>query len=260
MGRSLIGAFRKILPSLLYFAAFLGLWQFAVVIFKIKVFILPSPIEVFTHLFNLNGNQHDWWTHIGATVSEVLVSFIVTIVVGSGIAILVCWSKILAQLIMPIVTLFNSLPKIAVAPLFLLWFGYGLLPNVLIAFLSAFFPVVINSIAGLNAVDDDLLDLVHYLHGSKAQVFVKIRIPNSLPYVFAGIKISATLCVVGCIVGEFLASEKGLGYQLRDAQSFIDTPTMFACLFLLSLIGLLFFSGIRFIESVCLPWSRKEDR
>ncbi len=164
------------------------------------------------------------------------------------------------KLVMPIIVLFNSVPKIALAPLFLIWFGYGLVPNILVATMIAFFPVVINTTTGLQAVDDDLLDLVHYLNASKAQVFFKIRIPNSLPYIFAGIKIGATMCVVGSIVGEFVASAKGLGFLLRDAQAFIDTPTMFACLLLLSVMGLLFFSVIGVLEKLCMPWNYRRGR
>jgi NitT/TauT family transport system permease protein len=159
---------------------------------------------------------------------------------------------------MPIITMFNSLPKIAMAPLFLLWFGYGLLPNVLIAIMSAFFPLVINAVTGLNAVDDDLLDLVKYLHASKVQLFVKIRIPNSLPYIFAGVKISATFCVMGSIVGEFIASEKGLGYLICDASAFVDLPTMFACLILLSLMGFVLFQAIALVEKICMPWNNRK--
>jgi NitT/TauT family transport system permease protein len=249
--------FKRTIPGLAYFAGFLCLWQLAVVFFKIKIFVLPGPIDVFSNLFN---TSYDWGKHITATVLEVAMSFVITTAAGISLAILIAWSRALSQLLMPILVLFNSLPKIAMAPLFLLWFGYGLLPNILIAFLAAFFPVVINSVTGLNAVEDDLLDLVRYLNASKLQVFVKIRIPNSLPHIFAGIKISATMCVVGAIVGEFLASEKGLGYLLKDAQAFIDTPTMFACLLLLSLIGVLFFRCIQFLEKICIPWNRRLER
>ena len=114
---------------------------------------------------------------------------------------------------MPVIAVFNSLPKIALAPLFLIWFGYGFTANVTIAILVAFFPVVINTTTGLDSVDDDLLDLVRYLHATKAQIFLKIRIPMSLPYVVSGLKISATLCVVGSIVGEFVGATLG-GFAL----------------------------------------------
>jgi len=250
----------KILPKLLYFFIFLCLWHAVVVIFNFKVFILPSPIRVFSHIFNpALAAKYNWLRHIGATMTEIGLSFLATVIIGMGLAILITWSKILSQILMPIITMFNSLPKVALAPVFLLWFGYGLFPNIMVAILVAFFPLVINAVTGLKAVDDDLLDLVRYLHASKMQMFIKIRIPNSLPYVFAGMKISATMCVVGSIVGEFIASQKGLGYLIRDAQAFIDTPTMFACLILLSVMGYSFFSLIRLLEKVCISWNVKKD-
>ena len=256
MAKGITAVMKRIAPKLLYFLLFLVTWQLIVMIFQIKRFILPSPILVFQHLFSPSiASKYNWWYHIGATLLEVIVSFIATAITGILLAILISWSKIFSQLLSPIIILFNSLPKIALAPLFLIWFGYGFLPNILVAFMVAFFPVIINTTAGLNAVDDDLLDLVRYLHASKLQVFIKIRIPNSLPYIFAGLKISATMCVVGSIVGEFIAADKGLGYLLRDAQAFIDTPTMFACLLLLSAIGISLFSTIGFLEKNSMPWN-----
>lgn len=256
MAKGITAVMKRIAPKLLYFLLFLAAWQLIVMIFQIKRFILPSPILVFQHLFSPSiASKYNWWYHIGATLLEVIVSFIATAITGILLAILISWSKIFSQLLSPIIILFNSLPKIALAPLFLIWFGYGFLPNILVAFMVAFFPVIINTTAGLNAVDDDLLDLVRYLHASKLQVFIKIRIPNSLPYIFAGLKISATMCVVGSIVGEFIAADKGLGYLLRDAQAFIDTPTMFACLLLLSAIGISLFSTIGFLEKISMPWN-----
>jgi NitT/TauT family transport system permease protein len=250
---------KKILPRLLYAIIFLAVWQIFVTVFKIKVFILPSPLRIFETIFNPEmASQRHWWRHISTTFAEVGISFLATVVIGIGLAILITWSKILSQILTPIITMFNSLPKVAMAPVFLLWFGYGLLPNILIAILASFFPLVINAVTGLNAVDDDLLNLVRYLNASKLQVFIKIRIPNSLPYIFAGLKISTTMCVVGAIVGEFIASEKGLGYLIRDAQAFIDMPTMFACLILLSVMGLLLFSCIQLLEKLCMPWNNRK--
>jgi len=242
------------------FVVFLALWQAVVTVFDIKVFILPSPVETFSHLVVPElAAKYQWPVHIQATFIEIALSFVLTAAAGILIAILITWSAFLKTLITPIIVFFNSLPKIALAPLFLIWFGYGLLPNTLIAVLVAFFPVVINTATGLEAVDEDLLDLVRYLHASKVQLFMKIRIPNSLPYIFSGFKISATLCVVGSIVGEFIASDKGLGYLLKDAQAFIDTPTMFACLILISVLGLLFFALISFLERLIMPWKPAEE-
>jgi len=224
-------------------------------VFKIKTFIIPSPIKTLSHIFVPEiASKYHWFKHISATATEILLSFGITAITGVFLAILITWSRFLRKLITPIIILMNSIPKIALAPLFLIWFGYGILPNVLIAILISFFPVVINTVTGLNAVEDDLLDLVRYLHATKLQLFIKIRIPNSLPYIFSGLKISATLCVVGAIVGEFIASDKGLGYLLRDAQAFIDTPTMFASLIVISSMGLLFFSLISLLERTSMPW------
>jgi len=234
---------------------FLLLWQLVVTVFQMKVFILPSPLTVFAHLFAPEiATKYHWLNHIRTTLGEMVVSFSVTALLGVGVAVAITWSRFLRGIIMPIIALFNSLPKIALAPLFLLWFGFGMLPNIMIAVLIGFFPVVINTAAGLNAVEEDLLDLVRYLHASTFQIFLKIRLPNSLPYVFSGFKISATLCVVGAIVGEFIASTQGLGYLIKSSQGTMDTPPMFASLILISALGLSFFGMISLIERWVMPW------
>ena len=139
------------------------------------------------------------------------------------------------------------------------WCNNGFAANVTIAILVAFFPVVLNTTTGLDAVDEDLLDLVRYLHASKLQVFVKIRIPMSLPYVLSGLKISATLSVVGAIVGEFVASSQGLGFLIKDSQAMMNTPPMFASLILISAIGLGLFASIAVVERVFMPWNRAAE-
>jgi NitT/TauT family transport system permease protein len=246
--------------KLLAMLGFLIVWQLVVMIFGIKEFILPSPITTFSYLFVPElASQYDWFTHIETTLVEILIGFSVTALVGIFIAVLMTWSRFLRQIIMPILTLFNSLPKIALAPLFLLWFGYGIIPNVMIAFLISFFPIVINTAVGLNAVEEDLLDLVRYLHASKWQVFAKIQFPNSLPYIFSGFKISATLCVVGVIVGEFIASTRGLGFLIKSAQGLMDTPPMFASLILISILGLSFFGFISLLERWVMPWQQNRQ-
>jgi len=159
---------------------------------------------------------------------------------------------------LPLFIFINSLPIIAIAPIILLWFGYGILTNVLIAFLVSFFPVVINSATGLNEVDKELLDLVRYLHASKWQVFTKIQFPNALPYIFTGLKICSTMCVVGAIVAEFIASDRGLGYIIINSQFTMDTPPIFASLILVSLMGFGLFGLVSVVEKILMPWHRSE--
>lgn len=237
------------------------IWQIVVDGFHIKKYVLPSPKLVFNSLFGPQAAKNHWWKHIRTTVLEVFGSFALVLVLGVSLAVLISWNRWLNRLLMPVLVLFNSIPKIALAPLFLLWLGYGVKTNIWISFFVAFFPVVINATTGMMSVDDDLLDLVKYLDAKKYQVFLKVRIPASLPYIFSGIKICATSCVVGSIVGEFCAAKSGLGYLMRDAQAFIDMPTMFACLFLLAVIGMSFFGTISILEKVCMLWkrSRRED-
>lgn len=231
-------------------------WQVVVDLFHIKKYVLPSPKLVFEALFGPKAAKNHWWKHIRTTVTEVFGSFIVVMVVGVLLAVVITWNKWLNRLVMPVLVLFNSIPKIALAPLFLLWMGYGVKTNIWIAFFVAFFPIVINAATGMASVDDDFLDLVRYLDASKLQIFIKVRIPASLPYIFSGTKICATSCVVGSIVGEFCAAKSGLGYLMRDAQAFIDMPTMFACLFLLAVIGMSLFALVSILEKICMPWKR----
>jgi NitT/TauT family transport system permease protein len=246
--------FSKYGLTLLAVVVLIVIWQLAVDLLHIKKYVLPSPKLVFESLFGPKAYENHWWKHIGTTVTEVLGSFVLTIVLGVLLAVVISWNKWLNRLLMPVIVLFNSIPKIALAPLFLLWFGYGVWPNIWISFMVAFFPVVINTATGLMSVDDDLLDLVNYLDASKAQVFMKIRIPNSLPYVFSAVKMSITMCIVGSIVGEFVASKSGIGFLLRDAQARIDMPTMFACLLVLAVLGMVCFGLLSLCEHLILPW------
>lgn len=248
--------FRKYGLTVLAVVLIVVVWQLIVDGFHIKKYVLPSPKLVFQALFGPQAAKNHWWRHIGATVTEVFGSFMLVLFLGVTLAIIISWNRWLHRLIMPVLVLFNSIPKIALAPLFLLWLGYGIKTNIWIAFFVAFFPIVINATTGMMSVDDDLLDLVRYLDATKLQIFIKIRIPASLPYIFSGIKICATSCVVGSIVGEFCAAKRGLGYLMRDAQAMIDMPTMFACLLLLAVIGMTLFGTISVLEKVAMPWTR----
>jgi NitT/TauT family transport system permease protein len=239
--------------------ALLTLWQLSVMIFQIKEYIIPSPLSVLARIFVPEmAGKYQWLKHIQATFVEIFFGFAITSILGILLAILIAWSRLLKGIITPLLTFFNSIPKIAMAPLFILWFGYGIMPNILIAFLIAFFPVVINTVTGLNAVEEELLELVRYMDARKWQVFLKIRLPNSLPYIFSGLKISTTLCVVGAIVGEFIASTKGLGFLLKDSQAAIDTPPMFAGLLLISVLGLGLFGLISLCARALMPWQKSE--
>ena len=251
----------SLLPKLKTPAVILGMlaiWQGAVGLFEIREFILPTPLSALEHLFLPQPDaNYNWMVHIRATLLEIGLSFVITSIVGISIAIALAWSEASRKVSMPLFVFVNSLPIIAIAPILVLWSGYGLKTNILIAFLVSFFPVVINTLAGLAAIEEELLDLVKYLHGTKLQVFLKLRIPNSLPYIFTGLKICSTMCVVGAIVGEFIASDRGLGYIIINSQYTMDSPPIYAGLMLVSLFGVSLFGLVGLAERIFMPWARR---
>jgi NitT/TauT family transport system permease protein len=164
------------------------------------------------------------------------------------LALLFSWSRTLQDLLMPLLVSLNMVPKVALGPLFIVWLSYGLFPNMLIAFTICFFPILLTTARGLREVEPDLLDLVRSLKGSKWQIFTKIQLPGALPYIFSGMKVGAVLAVAGAIVGEFLGSERGLGYLMLQVQVTLDTAAMFMAVILISLIGVLLYGLVLLAE------------
>jgi NitT/TauT family transport system permease protein len=240
--------------TLLTFILALLFWHFGVVLFGVKEFILPTPIAAIQTLFQ---GKFRWPMNFMATFYEVVGGFLVSGLVGVILGVAVVWSEWLKRTILPFLVFLNSLPKIAVAPLFMIWFGYGIVPNILIVFLISFFPVVINTATGLVAVEEDLLDLVNYLHATKWQKMKKIQLPNSLPYIFSGLKIAATTAVTGAIVGEFVASDKGLGSIIISSQTTLATPVIFGSLILITIIGMALFGFVGMMERLLMPWEKR---
>ena len=255
--RSVVDNYKSILVILGFFL----FWEFSVRILRTPEFVLPTPSSAIAHLFFKQADaNYNWALHIRTTVYEFLIGFCVTAVLGVGLAIVIVWSKRFKNLSMPMFTFINSLPIIAIAPIILLWMGYGIKTNILIAFLVSFFPVIINTMTGLDSIEDDLLDLVRYLHASKLQLFLKIRIPNSLPYIFSGLKICSTMSIVGAIVGEFIASDRGLGYIIINSQYAMDTPPIFSALIVISLAGAALYWVVALFERLLMPWAFKSQK
>ncbi|MDC7246131.1 MAG: ABC transporter permease [Sphaerochaetaceae bacterium] len=259
--KKMLSTLQKNYRSVLVVLGFFVLWELIVRIAHVPEFVLPSPSSALGHLFIEQPDaNYNWSVHISTTIYEFLLGFIVTAVLGVSLAILFVWNRHVKKIVMPLFTFVNSLPIIAIAPIILLWMGYGIRTNILIAFLVSFFPVVINTMAGLDAIEDDLLDLIRYLHASKFQIFVKIRIPNSLSYIFSGLKICSTMSIVGAIVGEFIASDRGLGYIIINSQYAMDTPPIFSSLIVISLAGVALYWLITLIERIAMPWAFKNQR
>ena len=173
-----------------------------------------------------------------STATEIFGGYILAVVVGIGIALLFSWFRRLEMVAMPLLVSLNMIPKVALGPLIIVWFSYGIGPNIMIAFAICFFPIVLTTARGLREVEPDLLDLVRTLRGSRWQIFTKIQLPGALPYIFSGMKVAAILAVAGAMVGEFLGSDRGLGYLMLQVQVTLDTAAMFMAVILITLIGM----------------------
>ena len=247
-----VGALRRYVPSLALFGALLLIWQVVPPLLRIREYLLPGPIAVVRAALNFSI---PWHAHIWITTLEILGGFALAGLGGVALGVAIAWSETTARALVPFLVVVNTLPKVAVAPLFLLWLGYGVVPNVLIAALIGFFPVVINTAVGLTQIDEELLDLGRVFGAPQWKVFVKIRLPNALPYVLSALKITATAAVVGAIVGEFVASQAGLGMVIVTAQTNLNTPVAFAALGWISIIGLTLYGAVGLATRWWAPWA-----
>lgn len=249
-------ALRRYLPAAALFAALLAAWQLAVSGLGLREYLLPAPMRVVEAML---GDEIPWLRHVGITALEIAGAFVVAGAVGVALGVAVAWTPLLSRALVPFLVFVNTLPKVAVAPLFLLWLGYGVVPNMLIGALIGFFPVVINTAVGLSQVDEELLDLGRVFNAPKWKVFATIRIPNAYPYILSALKVTATAAVVGAIVGEFVASQQGLGYVIITTQGSMNTPVAFAALVWISLVGLAVY-GLVVLAARCIaPWADSVD-
>ena len=209
-------------------------WHFFVVIGNVPKFVMPSPQATLNALLTPN---YRWLENIAVTATEIFGGYLLAVVVGIGTALLFSWFRWIEMVIMPLLVSLNMIPKVALGPLIIVWFKYGIGPNIMMAFAICFFPIVLTTARGLKEVEPDLLDLVRTLKGSRWQVFAKIQLPGALPYIFSGMKVAAILAVAGAIVGEFLGSDRGLGYLMLQVQVTLDTAAMFMAVILITLIG-----------------------
>ena len=229
--------------------ALLVLWQAAVVGFRVPSFILPSPLATVHTLFM---PTYAWGVNTFVSAIEILGGYVLGVGIGITLAVLFCWSRLFSLLLLPLCVTLNMIPKVALGPLFIVWFKYGILPNILIAFSICFFPILLTTARGLGEVPPDLLDLVRSLRGSRWQLFRKIQLPGALPYVFSGMKVGAVLAVAGAVVGEFIASERGLGYIMIQVQSSLDTPAMMMAVILLTMLGVLLYGAVLGLERLVI--------
>ena len=230
-----------ILAHLLLVAA----WHFYVVWGEVRPFVMPSPEAAINALLVPN---YRWMENIAVTAIEIFGGYILAVVVGVALALVFSWNKWLEMAVMPLLVTLNMIPKVALGPLIIVWFKYGIGPNILLAFSIGFFPIVLTTARGLREVEPELLDLVRSLRGSRWQLFTKIQLPNALPYIFSGMKVGSILAVAGAIVGEFLGSDRGLGYLMLQVQVTLDTAAMFMAVIFITLIGMILYGLVLLLE------------
>lgn len=230
---------------------FFLLWEGYVRLSGIQNYILPGPTEI---LGALAKQRAKLLSHASVTSYEIVLGYGCSIVLGSLFALVVVWSSALDKSLMPLFLFSQTVSKVAVAPLFVIWFGFGLLPKILVSFLISFFPIFISTAAGLKAVETDMLDLIHSMSPTTFQVFWKVRIPTALPYFFAGARIAVPFAAVGAIVGEWIASDRGLGYYLLLTQGNFDTAGLFATMLTTSLVSIVLYLVVVELERRFLRW------
>lgn len=247
---------RQYWPTVVLFVSLIVIWQLTVSYSGIRAYLLPSPLSVVQAFWEPDV---PWSQHIWTTTWEIVGAFFMAAGVGVLLGVAIAWSPLIANALVPFLVFLNTLPKVAIAPLFLVWMGYGIFPNMLMGALIGFFPVVINTAVGLSQVEPDMLDLGRVFNAPKWKIFMKIRIPNALPYILSSLKITATAAVVGAIVGEFVASQSGLGYVITTTQSSMNTSLAFAALIWISLVGLVLYGLVVLAARFWAPWAEGID-
>jgi NitT/TauT family transport system permease protein len=245
----------NLLPPLT-FLAMVGLWWAAVEAFRIPAYLLPGPGAVFARIVT---DAALLWTHSQVTLTEILLGFGLTVVTAIPLGLLIALSPLAKQVVYPPIMLMQLVPKIAVAPLFLVWLGFGIESKVLLTVLMTFFPLLLASISGFAILDDRLLYLTRSMGASSWQTFRFLRFPAALPVIFAGIKTSATIAATAAIVAEFVGANKGLGYVLLRGTSTMDIELVFAVLVVLTLVGIVINYFVEFWEWLMTPWQRAKN-
>jgi NitT/TauT family transport system permease protein len=247
------------LTPLVSIAAVLVIWAIAVRVFSIPDYLLPAPQDVAMRIVK----ERSLLLHHGAyTVMSVLVGFLTSVAIAVPLAFCIVLSRRIERVTMPLLVMSQTIPKVAIAPILVIWLGFGILPKIAIVFLISFFPIVVSTVAGLKNVESDMIDLVRSMGARTGKIMLRVRGPSALPQMFAGFKIAICLAVVGAVVGEFVGSDRGLGFLLLTSTGSLDGTLVWAALFILIAVGMTLFAIVVKLERLTIPWHvsiRAED-
>ncbi len=238
----------------LYTIGLFVLWEGSVRLFALPVYILPAPSVIFGAIVQY------WpaiWTNSLQTLFTTVAGFLLAVAFGLGLGLLVGWSRTIYAGLYPLMIGFNSIPKVAVVPILVIWFGIGTVPAILTAFLIAFFPIVVNVATGLATIEPEMEDVLRALGASKWEIMTKVGIPRSMPYFFGSLKIAITLAFVGSVVSETIAANSGLGFMMLSAQSQFNVPLVFAGLVMLAIEGIVMYALMALLEKRMTGWAHR---
>ena len=253
----LIRELRTYSLSVCFIVLVLILWQFFTTFFKVPQYLLPSPTATISALAT---KWPAFSTELIYTLEEIGIGFVLGTVVAFALAVFIASSPLLPKILYPVIVAVQVIPKIALAPVFLVWFGYGEVPITLITALICFFPVLVNSIKGLVTLDQSIVDLMSSLSATRRQVFLKVQLPNCIPYLFASLKVAMTFAIIGAIVGEWIGgSSHGVGYLMLVYSSNFDTAPLFAGILLITLVGIALFAITALFEKLAAPWAESVE-
>lgn len=242
---------RDVIYPCLLLAGFVMAWELIVRVRGIPPLIVPSPSVVWQSLV-AHTRSGFLLIHLGVTLSEILLGFVAGSALGIGLGIGVALSPMLRRILHPYLIASQAMPKLALAPIFVMWFGFGILPKVIITALIVFFPLFENTVTGLNEVDGEALELFAALRASRWQTLRWLRLPNAVPYVVAGLRVAMVLSIVGAVVAEYVGANRGLGALIISSQGMMDTPLMFAVFVVLVLLGVVLYEAVSLLEARCL--------
>ncbi|AIQ63259.1 ABC transporter ATP-binding protein [Paenibacillus stellifer] len=251
---------RGVVPPLIAFIVFIGGWELICRLANVKPYLLPKPSDI---IQAASENASNLWVSVYTTISEAVLGFLLSVILGVGFAIVLASSKLIERSVYPYAIILQTIPIVAIAPIIVIWFGAGMNAIIVIAFLIGFFPMLSNTLIGLNSTDHNMKNLFYLYNSSSLQTMFRLRLPAALPYIMAGLKISCTLAVVGAIVGEYIAGigggNGGLGYAITVAASRLQTAYLFACGISASLVGIVFFLIVNaFSKWMLSSWHESE--
>ena len=234
------------------------IWKLVIAVFDVSPFVLPQPEDVVGGVRDL-VSENTFWTDVRITLTETLVGFAIAIVLGIGLGWLLGRAYWLEQAMRPVIVASQVVPKVALIPLFIIWFGFGITSKIIIVAMIAFFPMLLNTILGVRSVDEGQRDVMRSLNATRRQTFRRLEYPSTLPYVLAGMEVAIIFAVIGAIVGEYLGGDQGLGYQIVTSLNNLEAERLFAVIFCLTLFGFILYLAVVSLKRFLIPWHASAD-